>query len=267
VHRRRARNAPAGPAPLFFDFSSADRKLVCLWMPGYRGQCVQMTHWIARLKSCLSNGSGYFVSIGVLCALLSAVGCTQTIGRELQYQPIPQPRQASNPAAPPVTVKVFDRRPTEAIARNDSPALKTEYVPQNQVWNVLRSALEVELKNRGFRNGSGGNTVTVIVTFFWANVGESEEVVASIGLKVTVRRSDRSLAYSRSIEGQSKPWIAQHPSTDSVLNRHPTTRAAQAAMQDAVAKLVGDAAFISALNATQPSPQKAPTTQSTSGIS
>ena len=226
-----------------------------------------MPLWIARSKSYPSNRGGYFISVGVLCAALSTAGCTQTFGRELHYEPAAHPPQVSNPQSPPVAVKVFDRRPTEAIAESDSPALNMQYVPQNQVWEVLRSAFDAELKNRGFKDGSGGSTVTVIVTFFWVRTRESGEVVASIGLKVTVRPSDGSLTYSRSIEGQSKPWVEQHPSSDPVLNRHPTTRAAQAAMQDAVAQVVGDAAFIGALNVSQTAPQKAPAARPTSKIS
>ena len=228
------------------------------------------------MEGLLFNGERHLVPILALCALLSAVGCTQTIGRDLQYQPIPQPTQASNPTSPPVAVKVFDRRPTETIYSADNLNGKTEYVPQNNVWEVVESAFNTELQNRGFTDGKGGNTLTAILTFFWAKPGpdphqtsfiQVQEVVASIGLKITVRRSDGSLIYSRSIEGQSKPWQEKNPVDADIWHRRPITEAAEAAIQDALARVFADPAFISALNTTQPSPQKAPAARSTSKIS
>ena len=179
-------------------------------------------------------------------------GCTQRIGGVLEYQPIADPPKMNDQTSPPVAVEVTDKRPTQVILNQDSgiPGINTEYVPRNDVAGLLAIAFTAELKNRGWKIGVGGNTLSIALSFFVANQIPrflTPETTSSVGINVMVTGSHGALSYICFIEGQSGPWQAEHSSTESIWFRHTIREAIQAAIQDAVAKVFADPAFIDAL--------------------
>jgi hypothetical protein len=124
----------------------------------------------------------------------------------------------------------------------------TEYVPYNDVPEMIKGAFETELRNRGFVKGADGNVVSVSISFYRADQIQTSllgETVASLGIDVNVKHPDGSTAYSRFILGDSRPWEADHPPEHNI--RYQITNAVEAAMQDALAEVFSDPAFIDAL--------------------
>jgi hypothetical protein len=68
----------------------------------------------------------------------------------------------------------------------------------------------------------------------------SGDATATIGMQVTVKRPDGSVAYDKYITGQSKDWIE-------VAGEDNAGHELSAAMQDGVAKVFADSAFIDSL--------------------
>lgn len=126
--------------------------------------------------------------------------------------------------------------------------LTTEYVLYNDVPAMIKDAFNQELKGRGFVNAAGGSIVSVSISFYRADqfqtfpLGETE---ASLGIDVAVKNRDGATPYSRFIVGLSKEWQADHPPEHNI--KYQITNAVEAAMQDALARVFNDPAFIAAL--------------------
>ena len=71
----------------------------------------------------------------------------------------------------------------------------------------------------------------------------SGEATATIGIQVTVKRPDGSIAYDKYITGQHKDWIE-------VAGEDNTARQLNGAMQDGVSKVFSDSEFIDSLKKT-----------------
>jgi hypothetical protein len=100
------------------------------------------------------------------------------------------------------------------------------------------------LHSRGFADGAGGDLVSVRLSNFenQFTLGFfSGDATATIGMDVTVKRPDGSVAYNKYITGESKDWVelAGEGNAERMLN---------GAMRDAVGKVFGDNEFIAALN-------------------
>jgi len=179
-------------------------------------------------------------------ALLLLSGCAFTTGHvDLAYQPTTQATKLATPESPHVSVVVTDKRPTQVVGEKiNGYGMKTaEIVSNTDVPGTLKSAFETELNSRGFTEGAGGNVLSVTLSNFENQFTMgffSGDATATIGMQVTVKRPDGSVAYDKYVTGQSKDWVE-------VTGEDNAGRELNAAMQDGVTKVFSDSAFIDSL--------------------
>jgi uncharacterized lipoprotein YajG len=178
--------------------------------------------------------------------ILLLSGCAFTTGHvDLAYQPTAQATKLAAPTSPRVTVVVTDKRLTQVVGQkiNGYGIKGADIVSNTDVPATLKSAFETELNSRGFTEGLGGNVVSVTLNNFESQFTAgffSGDATASIGMQVTVKRPDGSVAYDKYITGQSKDWIE-------IAGEDNAARQLNAAMQDGVAKVFADSAFVDSL--------------------
>ena len=178
--------------------------------------------------------------------LLMLSGCAFTTGHaDLAYQPTTQATKLAAPDSPHVSVVVTDKRSTQVVGQKiNGFGMKTaDIVSNTDVPGTLKSAFETELNSRGFTEGAGGDVVLVTLSNFenQFTLGFfSGDATATIGMQVTVKRPDGSVAYDKYITGQSKDWVE-------VAGEDNAGHELSAAMQDGVAKVFADNAFIDSL--------------------
>jgi uncharacterized lipoprotein YajG len=184
---------------------------------------------------------------GLLAAVLLLVsGCAFTTGHvDLAYQPTTQATKLASPDSPHVAVVVTDKRPTQVVGQKiNGLGMKTaEIVSNTDVPGTLKSAFETELNSRGFTEGAGGNVVSVSLSNFenQYTIGFfSGDATASIGMQVTVKRPDGSVAYDKYVTGQTKDWVE-------VTGEGNAERELNAAMENGISKVFADSAFIDSL--------------------
>jgi len=173
-------------------------------------------------------------------------GCAFTTGHvDLAYQPTETAQKVATADSPPVTVQVVDRRSTQVVGQKiNGFGMKTaDIVSNNDVPAVIKSALDTELSSRGFASATGGDVVVANldnlqnqfkVGFF------SGDSIGTVQMEVIVKRPDGSIAYDRSITGQSKDWAE-------IFTEENAEKQLNAAIQDAVKNLFNDSNFIDAL--------------------
>jgi uncharacterized lipoprotein YajG len=152
----------------------------------------------------------------------------------------------ATPGSPRVTVVVTDKRPTQVVGQKiNGFGMKTaDIVSNTDVPGTLKSAFDTELNSRGFTEGAGGNVVSVALSNFdnQFTLGFfSGDATATIGMHVTVKRPDGTVAYDKYITGQSKDWVE-------IAGEDNAAHELNAAMQDGVSKVFSDSAFIDSLN-------------------
>jgi uncharacterized lipoprotein YajG len=186
-----------------------------------------------------------------LLALMAAAlpilsGCAFTTGHvDLAYQPTTQATKLATPESPHVTVVVTDKRPTQAVGQKiNGFGMKTaEIVSNTDVPSTVKSAFDTELNGRGFTIGTGGDVISVSLNNFQNQFTLgffSGEATATIGMQVTVKRPDGSVAYDKYIIGQSKDWVE-------IGGEDNAARQLDAAMQDGLSKVFSDSAFVDSL--------------------
>ena len=111
-----------------------------------------------------------------------------------------------------MSVVVTDKRPTQVVGQKiNGYGMKTaEIVSNTDVPGTLKGAFETELNSRGFTEGAGGNLVLVSLSNFenQFTLGFfSGDATATIGMQVTVKRPDGSVAYDKYVTAQSKDWV------------------------------------------------------------
>lgn len=179
-------------------------------------------------------------------ALLLLSGCAFTTGHvDLGYQPTTQATKLATPQSPRVTVAVTDKRPTQVVSQKiNGFGMKTaDIVSNTDVPGTLKNAFDTELNSRGFIEGAGGNVVSITLDNFENQFSLgffSGEATATIGMQVTVKRPDGSVAYDKYFTGQSKDWVE-------IAGEDNAGRQLNAAMQDGVSKIFDDSAFIDSL--------------------
>jgi uncharacterized lipoprotein YajG len=195
----------------------------------------------------LASASGRNAISAVLAsAMLLLSGCAFTTGHvDLGYQATTQATKLATPQSPRVTVAVTDKRPTQVVSQKiNGLGMKTaDIVSNTDVPGTLKSAFETELNSRGFTEGAGGNLLSVTLNNFENQFSLgffSGEANATIGMQVTVKRPDGSLAYDKYFTGQSKDWVE-------IAGEDNAGRQLNAAMEDGVSKVFADSAFIDSL--------------------
>jgi len=182
----------------------------------------------------------------IAASLLSLSGCAFTTGHvDLAYQPTTLATKLAAPDSPRVSVVVTDKRPTQVVSEKiNGYGMKTaDIVSNTDVPGTLKGAFETELNSRGFTEGPGGNVVSVSLSNFenQFTLGFfSGDATASIGMQVTVKRPDGSVAYDKYVTGQSKDWVE-------ITGEGNAEHELNAAMQDGVSKVFADSAFIDSL--------------------
>lgn len=195
-------------------------------------------------RESVSIGSG--IPVLLAAALLMLSGCAFTTGHvDLAYQPTTQATKLAAPDSPHVSVVVTDKRPTQVVGEKiNGYGMKTaDIVSNTDVPGTLKSAFETELNSRGFTEGAGGNLVSISLSNFQNQFTLgffSGDATASIGMQVTVKRPDGSIAYDKYVTGQSKDWIE-------VAGEDNAGHELSVAMQDGVSKVFADSAFIDSL--------------------
>ena len=185
---------------------------------------------------------------------LSLGGCAFTTGHvDVSYQATGYATKVAQPDSPHVTVVVADKRPTQTVGEKiNGFGMKTaDIVSNSDVAATLKSAFESEMNSSGFMEGTGGNLVSVSLSNFQNQFTLgffSGDATATMGMDVTVKRPDGSVAYSKYITGQSKDWVE-------VAGEDNAQRMLNGAMQDAVAKVFDDTDFIHALIGSAPPPK------------
>ncbi len=153
-----------------------------------------------------------------------------------------------SPKAPPgasgtvVDVQVKDIRSnkSEVSKKGDEYEFLAPIVVENDVAQILREAIQTELKNRGFDLGDGGPVVVAELSKFYNRfrAGNSE---AEVFIHVQVKKAKGGLVYSEIVEGKginSKGIFRSGENAKIAL---------EAAMQDAVNRLMTNVEFLDAI--------------------
>ncbi len=140
---------------------------------------------------------------------------------------------------------VVDNRTTQKVGENIAMfGIKTaDTVTPSDVGATLKSALESELKNRGFVGGAGGDAVIVRLGYFsntFVNRGVVNEANASMDLEVSIVRRGGAIPYRKYVTGRAHDTFA-------LASRSNAQHMLDAAMRDAVSKLFADPDFTNTL--------------------
>ncbi len=189
-------------------------------------------------------------------SVLALAACAATLTQcvpsrrvNVVYQPpLVVPREP-DPKLPPVVVVVADKRATPVVGEPIGAFGEKEgkMLSESGAPNALHKAFDIELRNRGFAIGGGGNEVRVTLSFFQSQYVHPlfwTRVVASIGIDVAVRRPNGTLVYDRFIVGQSEREAETHFESDQTW----ASDALNAAMKDAIAQAFSDSDFLAALS-------------------
>ena len=188
-------------------------------------------------------------AIRLAATMLLFGGCAFTTGHvDLAYQATTQAVNLAIPGSPRVNVVVTDKRPTQVVGQKiNGFGMKTaDIVSNTDVPVTLKGAFETELNSHGFTEGAGGNVVLVSLRNFenQFRLGFfSGQSTATIGMQVTVKHADGSVAYDQYITGQSSDWVE-------ITGEGNAERQLNAAMQDALTKVFSDGAFTYSLTKT-----------------
>jgi uncharacterized lipoprotein YajG len=178
--------------------------------------------------------------------MLLLSGCAFTTGHvDLAYQPTTQATKLAAPDSQRVSVVVTDKRPTQVVGQKiNGFGMKTaDIVSNTDVPGTLKTAFETELNSRGFTEGAGGDVILVSLSNFESQFSWgffSGDATGTIGMQVTVKRPDGSVAYTKYVTGQSKDWVE-------VAGEDNAGHELNAALQDGVSKVFADSAFINSL--------------------
>jgi hypothetical protein len=111
---------------------------------------------------------------------------------------------------------------------------------------TLKSAFESELKDRGFIEGEGGNAVIVRLGYFrntFVNRGFVFEATASMDLEVSIVRPDGAIPYRKYATGRAHDTFALASTSNA-------QHMLDAAMHDAVSRVLSDPDFLASLKKT-----------------
>jgi uncharacterized lipoprotein len=183
------------------------------------------------------------------CATIVLTGCALTTDHiDLQYEPQPGVGPVPGAEAVSVNVQIADLRTDKnrvSCKKNGFGMEMAPIIANEDVTVTVRTAMETELRNRGFAVG-GNDTVTVIgnlrrfyndhkAGFFTC------DAVADLDMGVTVKGRTGGIVYTREI-------LAQGEERNTMLMSGENARIAlNRALQEGMNELFKDQSFISAL--------------------
>jgi uncharacterized lipoprotein len=139
-----------------------------------------------------------------------------------------------------VQVKDIRSNKSEVSKKGDEYEFLAPIVVENDVAQILREAIQTELKNRGFDVGDGGPVVMAELSKFYSRfrAGKSE---AEVFIHVQVKKAEGGLVYSEIVAGKGiNPDVFMRSGENAKI-------ALEAAMQDVVNKLMTNVEFLDAI--------------------
>ncbi len=203
-----------------------------------------------RTQSKKSLGNGIELSKGLklfgilLVMTLLASGCALTKDHVvLSYDPQTNVQRMERADAVKVKVEISDVRTIKDKVSSKKNSYGMEMAPiiaQNDVVDLLKKAIEAELKNRGFELADGSVQVLAELnkcyndfkTGFW-----SGRAVAEVVMNIQVKKPDKSILYSKLITGEYTHTVQLASGKNAKI-------ALDGALKDAMSKLFADPAFI-----------------------
>lgn len=194
------------------------------------------------------NHRKLFILGVALLALNFITGCALTEDHiRLSYVPQQDVSRVAGAGNVPVQTVVTDDRAIKnkvSCKKNGYGMEMAAIIADDNVSNVIRSAIELELDNRGFPVKTNGVPVLISLSKFYSDfkIGFwSGTAVAEITMEVQVKDTKGNYIFSRLITGEGTEPNCQLASGSNAK------LALDAALQDAVGRLFKDKAFIEAL--------------------
>jgi len=204
---------------------------------------MKMKVWNGQMKlsKCLQL-TGFLLAMAFF-----AGGCALTKDYVvLSYDPQTNVEKIKEADTVKVKVEISDVRVIRDRVSNKINSYGMDMAPiiaQNDVAETLQKGIEAELKNRGFELADGSVLVLAELskyynsfkTGFW-----SGSAVAEVVMNVQVKKSDKSILYSKMIAGENSHTVqlASGKNAKIVLD---------AALKDAISKLFSDTSFLDSL--------------------
>ncbi len=179
----------------------------------------------------------------VFAAALTLPACgLQTDMITISYAPQGSAKAPPGASGTVVDVQVKDIRSnkSEVSKKGDEYEILAPIVVENDVAQILREAIQTELKSRGFDVGDGGSVVVAELSKFYNRfrAGKSE---AEVFIHVQVKKAKGGLVYSEIVEGKGiNPNVMLRSGENAKI-------ALEAAMQDAVNRLMTNVEFLDAI--------------------
>lgn len=191
-----------------------------------------------------------FIRVAVLGTVAFVSGCALTTEKvDIGYTPQSAPSAVPGASEIAVAVQVIDSRQDKSKVSTKKNGYGMEMAPilaNEDVSLTIRKAMELELRNRGFKLSSGTSVIQVIadLTRFYNDHKTgffSGDAVADLNMSVDVKARDGAVLFSKQIVAQGV-----EPSTQLATGNN-ARLALEKALQDGMAKLFADNEFISAL--------------------
>jgi len=204
-------------------------------------QSVGKIQGVGRLRPLLFVAS--LISGGVQIS-----GCALTTEYvTLSYRPQANVAKIERADSVTVQVRVDDvrsRRDRVSSKKNGYGMEMAPFIAKTDVVQLVKEALESELRDRGFTLGPAAATVSVELHKFYTEVQIgfwSGTALGEVEMNVQVLKSDGSILLSKFVAGQgSVPGLQ-------VMSDEDVQKSLEAALDDAMSKLMQDPAFVNAL--------------------
>ncbi len=187
-------------------------------------------------------------SILIVITAMTLGGCALTEDKiNLEYVPMAEVSKIEGANLTEVSVNVTDNRTIKdrvSCKKNGYGMEMASILSNNDVIELVESSIEEELKNRGFMIADGSVRVEVELNKFYNDFKLgffAGEAVSEIFMNVQVQQPDNDIKYTKSIKGAYIEKGIQ------LLSGKNAKISLDAALQDAIAKLMDDASFIDAL--------------------
>ena len=184
-------------------------------------------------------------------ALLAAAflsGCAFTKDYvALSYAPQPDVSKIQGAEAVMINVEVSDLRSTKdrvSVKKNGYGMEMAPIIATNDVVALLKTAIQAELSSRGFNCEGKDVTVVAGLSKFYSDFKMgffSGSAAAEVALNVQIKNADGSIAFSNIVTGQGA-----NPSLQ-IMSGENAKIALDAALKDAMSKLMADQNFIDSL--------------------
>ena len=192
-----------------------------------------------------------------IAAAMSACGSRPPLPLSLTYAPDPSAAAVPTAERVHVEVTVNDKRPNRDIEIKhgwNGVLLGNPFVNSNDLPSLISSAVQAELRDRGFELSPGNALVAIDLKeieakidnpFFQPGLRPIFFVRAMVIMKAEVARSSSQILYSKGIDGKNVLTVQKGETLSSGLQR-----ALNYAIDDGVRNLMADREFIDALLST-----------------